>query len=391
MLNIGGDPNDLSYRYKMPKLQARIEGRGNGIRTLIPNMVEVAKALNCPPEFPTKFFGIELGAQSNYDAKTERARVNGAFNARDFQTTMTKFISMYILCPKCGLPEISWKIGKSAVKISCAACGNAGFLPPQHRLTTYICKQKAALKAAMKAKDKGGRKVKGKDRRGRKNKDGVGGPSNAEAQGAVADEEVVWQTDTTKEAVQKRKEAELLTRQKDTKVSKVSAKDSPVLVLRDYMSTKKPSVDLLLAELARLQLARGFSDAEKMKILVESSIDTSVPKNVASQFKAQAAVFRRAAASGQGGQSASQLLLLCVEELAGVMEKKLIKRTPIILQTLYDSDVVSEEDILKWHSSPPETSLVTRETAIKVRAAAKDFVDWLQEAEESEGGSGSDE
>jgi hypothetical protein len=33
----------------MPKLIAKVEGKGNGIKTVIVNMVEVAKALNRPP------------------------------------------------------------------------------------------------------------------------------------------------------------------------------------------------------------------------------------------------------------------------------------------------------------------------------------------------------
>lgn len=33
----------------MPKLIAKVEGRGNGIKTVIANMVEIAKALDRPP------------------------------------------------------------------------------------------------------------------------------------------------------------------------------------------------------------------------------------------------------------------------------------------------------------------------------------------------------
>ena len=59
--NIGaGNRDDAFYRYKMPKLLTKIEGRGNGIKTNIVNMVDVAKSLGRLPSYPTKSLDIEL-------------------------------------------------------------------------------------------------------------------------------------------------------------------------------------------------------------------------------------------------------------------------------------------------------------------------------------------
>ena len=48
-LNVNRAVQDAFYRYKMPRLQAKVEGKGNGVKTVIPNMVEIARALGRPP------------------------------------------------------------------------------------------------------------------------------------------------------------------------------------------------------------------------------------------------------------------------------------------------------------------------------------------------------
>ena len=97
--------NDPFYRYKMPRLQSKIEGKGNGIKTVIPNMSDVSKALHRPPTYATKFFGCELGAQVKFDEAHDRYIVNGAHDAPKLQTLLDGFIQKFVLCASCSNPE----------------------------------------------------------------------------------------------------------------------------------------------------------------------------------------------------------------------------------------------------------------------------------------------
>ena len=48
LINIPRDVQDEFYRYKMPRLIAKVEGRGNGIKTVVVNMRDIAAALGRP-------------------------------------------------------------------------------------------------------------------------------------------------------------------------------------------------------------------------------------------------------------------------------------------------------------------------------------------------------
>ncbi|XP_002965983.2 probable eukaryotic translation initiation factor 5-1 [Selaginella moellendorffii] len=122
--NIGSrNNNDAFYRYKMPKLATKIHGRGNGIKTSIVNMVEVAKALSRSPAHVTRFFGCELGAQSSFNDKTNTFIVNGAHETPKLCDLLDRFIEKYVQCYKCGNPETDILLDKM-ISLKCAACGH---------------------------------------------------------------------------------------------------------------------------------------------------------------------------------------------------------------------------------------------------------------------------
>lgn len=128
----------------MPLLTTKIEGKGNGIKTVVPNMSDVARALSRPPTYPTKFFGCELGAQTSFDEKNDRYIVNGAHDANRLRELLDQFIEKFVLCKSCKNPETDLVILKSGrneeIIRDCKACGERTDVDMRHKLTTFILK-----------------------------------------------------------------------------------------------------------------------------------------------------------------------------------------------------------------------------------------------------------
>ncbi|KAJ7900613.1 Eif5 protein [Mycena olivaceomarginata] len=118
----------------MPILLTKIEGKGNGIKTVLPNMSDVARALSRPPGYTTKFFGYELGAQASVDEKNKRYIVNGTHDANRLRE----------LLYSCKNPEtelIMLKVGRSEDIIrDCKACGERKGVDMSHKLPNFILK-----------------------------------------------------------------------------------------------------------------------------------------------------------------------------------------------------------------------------------------------------------
>lgn len=162
MKNIGGS-TDQFYRYKMPGLQRKVCGRGNGIRTQLVNCALVARALHRPAGYVCKFFGCELGAQTKIDDRDAMYIVNGAHELDVLEDILSRFVRLFVLCSNCDLPETDLAVDrKGIIKQVCKACGHSGTVDMTHKLCTYIANNPPDGTAAAKAK---GRKKEDKNER----------------------------------------------------------------------------------------------------------------------------------------------------------------------------------------------------------------------------------
>ncbi len=206
LVNIAGltPVDDPSYRYKMPKILGKVEGRGNGIKTVLVNVVEVAQALNRDAPEVTKFFGCELGAQTIYSEDIDRAVVNGAHNDNDLQNKIKIYIEKFVLCPTCKLPETHYKIKDGVIHQKCLACGSKGSCDMGHKLTTFIIAQHKKAKAEAKKADSADKKKKSKDK---DKKDGAEKAESAEKKSSKKEKDGSEGADKKKKSKDKEKKS----------------------------------------------------------------------------------------------------------------------------------------------------------------------------------------
>ncbi|CAF1527839.1 unnamed protein product, partial [Adineta steineri] len=185
MINVNRQTNDMFYRYKMPKLLAKVEGTGNGIKTVVVNATAIAKALSRPTTYVTKFFGYELGAQVQMNAKDDRYIVNGSHDCEKLQNLLDGFIKRFVLCPNCDNPETRLSFRKrngGEIHQRCIACGYTGTINmASHKLTTYIAKNppdaEDKSETTTETKTKGKSKGKKKEAGGTKGDSDEGSPN----------------------------------------------------------------------------------------------------------------------------------------------------------------------------------------------------------------------
>lgn len=87
-----------------------------------------------------KFYGCELGAQTNYDKNLGTSIVNGAHDTKKLCELLESFIKKYVQCHKCGNPETVMKIRKECIFLKCKACGAVSDVDMRHRVNTFILK-----------------------------------------------------------------------------------------------------------------------------------------------------------------------------------------------------------------------------------------------------------
>ncbi|GBN52267.1 Eukaryotic translation initiation factor 5 [Araneus ventricosus] len=389
-VNVNRSLSDQFYRYKMPKLLAKVEGKGNGIKTVVVNMVEVAKALNRPPTYPTKYFGCELGAQTQFDWKNERYIVNGSHDAAKLQDLLDGFIKRYVLCPSCDNPETVLTVlpKKGVINTKCIACGYSGQLDSTHKLTTFILKNppgqdptKTSSSTTKKSKKKGGKDEKTPRKQQNGDDSGSHSPqhdSDDLENGSPEKDDDDWCDDTDAEAVARRMES-LTSGAKGLMLNDDLEKSPQERLDLFYVFVKKHKETGNIENLHK----EVVGEAERLDIKDKAVLvlcELLLGENILPEVKTHRLLFLRFTA---GNHKAQKYLLGGLEQVIKLHKDALINKVPHILKAFYDTDILEEEVLIDW-SQKVSKKYVSKEVAQEIHDKAKPFIKWLQEAEEEE-------
>lgn len=380
-LNVNREVQDAFYRYKMPRLMAKVEGKGNGVKTVIPNMTDIARALGRPPTYCTKFFGCELGAQTQFDFKNDRYIVNGAHDPAKLQDMLDVFIRKFVLCEKCDNPETDLKVfaKKGIITASCRACGHSFTLDMRHKLTIFMIKNPPEQSLNDQGKSLTQRKEKRSKRTDKDNEttkngdDEFAGDDNEE-------EDVEWYTDVSEKAVEERMKdlstgVKSLAMDDDMEKSEKEKMD----IFHKYVKAKKDGGKLnpadekdILTEAERLEIVNKATI-----VLCEVMLDDDKP---VPQINENKRLFLRFT---NENQKAQKYLIGGIECLIAARENILLPKATAIFKAFYDLDIMDEEVILEWGKKVSK-KYVSKELSEKIHEKLKPFLTWLKEAEEEE-------
>ena len=109
-----------------------------------------------------KYFGFELGAQTNTNPADDRWIINGAHEASKLQDYLDGFISKFVLCKKCKNPETDVHIKDGHILLDCKACGQRSDVDLRLKLSSFILKNQPKKSKKDKA-DKKARRAKAKE------------------------------------------------------------------------------------------------------------------------------------------------------------------------------------------------------------------------------------
>jgi len=389
MLNINGS-TDPSYRYKMHRIVGKVEGRGNGIKTVIVNAQQVAEELKRPVEQFTKYIALEFSVSCHFEA--DKAIITGKFETQDLQTHVFSYAKRFVLCPKCGNPETIQLLhgkGKQAnVFLKCGACGAESEGDNAHKLKTLIVKD-LSEKIENKKKEKAGKgeddddekavKGEGEEKEKKEKKEKQEKKEKKEKKSKDADDDGEKKKKKKKKERKVNDEGEKEARVVDDVPFKACVEKLLPLVA-DPLDEKK----VVTAAVSTLGEAGLFKD-DIVHLIWNLTVERSAkPASAIEKYAKLLSLALDEVAMDDG----AALVLASVEEVLigkeGETLDRAIKTVPLILKALFDQEILDETNIIKWYSgelipkpSSASYGVTDENVANRAKLQSKPLIDWL--------------
>ncbi|BAM40891.1 eukaryotic translation initiation factor 5 [Theileria orientalis strain Shintoku] len=369
-VNIPRYRDDPNYRYKMPRIQSRIEGRGNGTKTNISNMGDIARALKRPPTYATKFFGCELGAMSKFEEAEEKALINGAHTDSSLAAVLDKFIELYVLCQNCQLPEIEVLVKRGELHSSCNACGHKGVLDMTHKAASYMIKNPISSPSKM---QKEGSSL---------NKDKMNGAAKSDKLNGTKAEKVKKRTEKG-DKVDKTEKADRSSRSHHDSEAKEREDDlsveSPELFdivnrLRCYLEKGERSCEDFSEELHMLQLSQGFDNVSRFFIALSAIFKQDEPLSV-DLFKEKIELVKAATSYSMTPKEK----ICALEYFIFQANPSEINNFPYYSQALYSNDILEGSDFIRYYNKATRHTGNLNSIFLRAKETIAPFIEWLQE------------
>jgi len=379
-------PTDLGSRYKTRQLQIQIQGKSKMIKTVLVNVLDVAKDMQIPPTYVGTFMGYEIGAQSHFDTKKperQQAYLSGDHEPKLLSKYVEQFINEVLLCPGCGLPETNIYVEKKEVVGKCRACpANSPLSITNPKFKNYILNHPpsqsgnvfAGGKAAQSEKKLKKNKKAGSDEENRdeeeedeENKEEDAAEVERKVKEAVivekkknSDDKVEWFSDTSEEARKKRREAMI----PDALTEKMVQREKREAEMKKIL--EKHPVDT--AALDSFKKEFQSNEGEFVALLAaEIFAGKAVDENF---IKVQAPLLKKYCSSDD-----TELVFLKVLETTAIGKPEMLSNYAKLLHVAYDGEIVDEDSIQAWYSACNSPA--------KEKAAP--LIKWFNKTEEEEG------
>lgn len=141
-INMDGSSDDQHFRYKMPAIALKHEGKGKMKKTLLVNIKDVCESLGRPADYLMTYLGQKLSAMAKVEKELGLSYVTGHHEYAQVQELVLNFVRDAVMCRRCHKPETTCHTEGSKkhkeLFLQCKCCRARSDLDSGDRFVKYM-------------------------------------------------------------------------------------------------------------------------------------------------------------------------------------------------------------------------------------------------------------